>query len=293
MAKAQTVRSRARSSQRNVGADEAPVDPALPQKKRARHRLIGAIVLCVLAAIIVPLLLEPEPTRPLADLSVVIPPKTTNLPSRGPEPRSDAKPDAARRDSKTPQAVAGDKSAEMLKSEAPRSEMPRSEMPRSAESRAADVASLESAPTASAAPGAQADTDRTKSSVTAEISAGASGSSTGSAIVAPSPAVPAAKATAASSVAAIPSTDNGKQPAAKPAGKYLIQVGAFSTEAAATSALERIQSAGLRGFTEKIKTDRGERIRVRAGPFSSRDAADQAREKLKASGLEAALIAPS
>ena len=67
MAKAQSVRSRTRSSQRNIGADEAPVDPALPQKKRARHRLIGAIVLCVLAAIIVPMLLEPEPTRPLAD----------------------------------------------------------------------------------------------------------------------------------------------------------------------------------------------------------------------------------
>ena len=77
MAKAQSVRSRTRSSQRNLGADEAPVDPALPQKKRARHRLIGAIVLCVLAAIVVPMLLEPEPTRPLADLSVVIPPKTT------------------------------------------------------------------------------------------------------------------------------------------------------------------------------------------------------------------------
>jgi len=283
MAKAQTVRSRARSSQRNVGADEAPVDPALPQKKRARHRLIGAIVLCVLAAVTVPLLLEPEPTRPLADLSVVIPPKTTSLPSRGLEPRSDAKPEVARRDSKTPQAIAGDKSAEVSKSE----------MPKPAESRSADVASLESAPASNAAPGAQADTDRTKSSVAADMPSAASGSSTGSAIVPVSPAVPATKATAASSVSANPTVDGGKQPGAKPAGKYLIQVGAFSSEAAATTALERIQAAGLRGFTEKIKTDRGERIRVRAGPFPTRDVADQAREKLKASGLEAALIAPS
>ena len=256
MAKAQSVRSRTRSSQRNIGADEAPVDPALPQKKRARHRLIGAIVLCVLAAIIVPMLLEPEPTRPLADLSVVIPPKTTNLPSRGPEPGPDAKPDATRRDLKAPHAISGDKSAEMAKSE----------MPKPVESRAAEVASLESAPAANAAQGgAQADAERTKPAVAADVSAAVSS----------------------------PATDSGKQAVAKPAGKYLIQVGAFSTESAATSALERIQSAGLRGFTERIKTDRGERIRVRAGPFPTRDAADQAREKLKASGLEAALIAPS
>ena len=257
MAKAQSVRSRTRSSQRNLGADEAPVDPALPQKKRARHRLIGAIVLCVLAAIVVPMLLEPEPTRPLADLSVVIPPKTTNLPSRGPESGPDAKPDATRRDLKAPHAISGEKSPEMLKSE----------MPKPVESRAPEVAALESAPAANAAQGggAQPDTDRTKPAVASD------------GLAAPSS----------------PTTDSGKQAAAKPAGKYLIQVGAFSTESAATSALERIQSAGLRGFTERIKTDRGERIRVRAGPFPTRDAADQAREKLKANGLEAALIAPS
>jgi len=284
MAKAQSVRSRTRSSQRNLGADEAPVDPALPQKKRARHRLIGAIVLCVLAAIVVPMLLEPEPTRPLADLSVVIPPKTTNLPSRGLEPRSDAKPDAAHRDPNAPQAITSDKSAELL----------RSELPKPVESRAAGVASLESAPAANAAQGgSQADADRTKPSVAADASVTASSTSTGSPTATLSAVAPVPKATTTPSAAASPTTDTAKQAAAKPVGKYLIQVGAFSTESAATSALERIQSAGLRGYTERIKTDRGERIRVRAGPFPTRDAADQAREKLKATGLEAALIAPS
>jgi DedD protein len=285
MAKAQTVRSRARSSQRTVGADEAPVDPALPQKKRARHRLIGAIVLCAVAAIIVPLLLEPEPTRPLADLSVVIPPKTTNLPARGLDQRSDASPDAVPRDAKAPQASATDKSS---------AEVAKAELSRPTESRATDLASLESAPAQNATQGgAQTDADRTRSGTAADVPAAASSSSTGSSSAPLSSVAPAAKVTTPSSAAANPVTDTGKQTAAKPAGKYLIQVGAFSSESAATSALERIQGAGLRGFTERIKTDRGERIRVRAGPFSSRDSAEQAREKLKASGLEAALIAPS
>jgi DedD protein len=45
-------------------------------------------------------------------------------------------------------------------------------------------------------------------------------------------------------------------------------------------------------YTETVKTERGERIRVRVGPFASREAAEDAREKLKAAGLNAALIAP-
>jgi DedD protein len=271
MAKAQTVRSRARSGQRTVVADDAPVDPALPQKKRARHRLIGAIVLCIGAAVLVPLLLEPEPSRPLSDLSVVIPPKTSTLPSRGAEPRADPRPDAVRRDAKGPESGANDKSTEL----------PKSEMPKSAESRSADAVAIEAAPADSAPQGSvSGDADRPKPAAPAPSSASSTSQPTAptSASAAPTPAI---------------ASDGGKQSASKPGGKYLIQVGAFSSDSAATAALERIQATGMRGFTEKIKTDRGERIRVRAGPFPTRDAAEQAREKLKATGLEAALIAPS
>ena len=48
----------------------------------------------------------------------------------------------------------------------------------------------------------------------------------------------------------------------------------------------------MKAYTETVKTDRGERIRVRVGPFTTREAAEEAREKLKAAGLSAALIAP-
>ena len=53
-----------------------------------------------------------------------------------------------------------------------------------------------------------------------------------------------------------------------------------------------MQATGLRAFTEKIKTDRGDRVRVRVGPFTSRDAAEQARTQLQAAGVQAAMIAP-
>ncbi len=75
-------------------------------------------------------------------------------------------------------------------------------------------------------------------------------------------------------------------------GRYLLQVGAFGGEAGASAAVERVQATGLRAFTEKVKTDRGERVRVRVGPFPSRETAEQARGRLKAAGIEAAVIAP-
>ena len=79
--------------------------------------------------------------------------------------------------------------------------------------------------------------------------------------------------------------------AAKGEGRYLLQVGAYATEAGANSAVQRVQGLGLRAFTEPVKTDKGERVRVRVGPYPTREAAEQALAKLQAAGIQAALIA--
>ena len=68
MAKAPTSRVR----MPDADSDPAELDPSQPQKRRARHRLIGAVVLCVAAAVMVPLLLSPEPTRGGSTAQVVI-----------------------------------------------------------------------------------------------------------------------------------------------------------------------------------------------------------------------------
>ena len=49
------------SRQQTRSSGDGAIDPSLVQKKRARHRLVGATCLCILAAIIVPLVLESEP----------------------------------------------------------------------------------------------------------------------------------------------------------------------------------------------------------------------------------------
>lgn len=62
-------RSRAKSQ------DEEPIDPMLPEKKRARRRLIGATALVLAAIIGLPMVFDSEP-KPLADdINIQIPPR--------------------------------------------------------------------------------------------------------------------------------------------------------------------------------------------------------------------------
>lgn len=67
---------KARRSQRKDSADaQEPLDPALPEKKRARRRLIGATALVLAAVIGLPMIFDSEP-KPLADdIPIVIPPR--------------------------------------------------------------------------------------------------------------------------------------------------------------------------------------------------------------------------
>jgi DedD protein len=52
-----------------------PVDPALPEKKRGRRRLIGAAAFLVGAGVLLSLLFDHEPKPPTPELALKIPPK--------------------------------------------------------------------------------------------------------------------------------------------------------------------------------------------------------------------------
>lgn len=80
------TRSRAKRKQGN-----APVDPVLPEKKRARRRLVGAIALVLAVVIGLPMVLDSEP-KPLADdIAIQIPSKDKPQPA----PRPVTKPAAS------------------------------------------------------------------------------------------------------------------------------------------------------------------------------------------------------
>lgn len=60
---------------RAKAGDEEPIDPMLPEKKRARRRLIGATALVLAAIIGLPMVFDSEP-KPLADdIAIQIPPR--------------------------------------------------------------------------------------------------------------------------------------------------------------------------------------------------------------------------
>ena len=96
-------------------------DPAVDElKRRARRRLVGAIVLALAAAVILPLLLESEP-KPLGDdVSIQIPPIDSGkfVNPLSPAKAPDAKAGDGKRDKKSPPAsepAAGDSAAPMSK----------------------------------------------------------------------------------------------------------------------------------------------------------------------------------
>ena len=275
------------SRQRSTGADapeDGAIDPTLPQKKRARHRLIGAIALSLVAAVVLPLVFESEPPKPPTDVAIYIPSRDTPLPSRGADPRTG---DAKSADAKAADAKAADAKAPDSKSVDAKTADPKTADPKAADARPADAKAGDAKSADSRSPDGRAPADaRREPRVEGRIEPRAE---------------PPRKDAKPAKGDEIQQLADAAQSRAKPpaAGgavpvtqRYLLQVGAFATEAGARQAVDKVQSSGLTAFTEPIKTDRGQRVRVRVGPFPSREAAEQARERLKQAGIESALIAP-
>ncbi len=365
MARAQTTRSRAPGTP----SDDATVDPALPQKKQARHRLIGAVTLCLAAAVVVPLVLEPEPTRSPSDVAVVIPSRDTPLPARSSVSATDGAKggaDASRRARASAETPSTTAAMTPVPADAPPALEVRPSEAKVTEARAGEANGAIPRAAAKADPKADPKADtQTDSKVDSQADAKSKGEAKGEAKAkgeskadsksaakadakadakptpkadgaAPSRTEPKAdarteaktdakadsrgdaksdaraapkadaKADPKSDARAAPKADSKKsaptdeieklvdaskaRPAAATNRKYALQVGAYSAETSASAAVDKLRAAGVRTYTERITTDRGERIRVRAGPFPSREAADEARDKLKAAGVTTALI---
>ncbi|MGH8702337.1 MAG: SPOR domain-containing protein, partial [Burkholderiales bacterium] len=76
------------------------------------------------------------------------------------------------------------------------------------------------------------------------------------------------------------------KPAAKAkGGQWVVQVIALADSEKAQRMQEQIAAAGIKSYTEVVKTVKGDVTRVRAGPFATREAAEKAREQLKALGM--------
>jgi DedD protein len=80
-------------------------------------------------------------------------------------------------------------------------------------------------------------------------------------------------------------------PAPAKSGEYLILIGAFSNEANVKNLKEKLGQQGVKTFSEPLDTPQGKKTRVRAGPFASREAAEKALVKMQAIGVSGVVAA--
>ena len=262
-------------------AAESPVgnhrqDPERQQLGHARRRLVGALIMVLTALVILPLLLDSEPQALPDNIPIVIPSPDTSLSIGAPlavapmpsleSPQQGVSQPNAPAASGLISVPNGSVATVTPSTVVPSDDAPAIVPPVTPPTEPRGAATTSAAPVAPAPTPNSAPTDDGARALALLEGRGAGST--------------AAAATAPAAVAASPADG----------GRFLVQVGAFSTSSAADSMRERLAALGMTASIERVQTSAGERFRVRTGPFASRDAAEQVRERLRTAGLDSALI---
>ncbi|SAL35178.1 sporulation repeat-containing protein [Caballeronia udeis] len=256
----QTVRTerRTRRSDRPE-TDAMMLDPTLPEKQRARRRLVGALALVAAAVIVLPMVLDSHPKPVTDDISIDIPARPA-----APLPKTSH--------NNSTDAGAIDSSADTQAGVAP-------DGPATA---APDNAAAATSKSASAVNSKQA-----SKPVQAQAQAKAAAPQPEAKPVAPPPAATAAKppveAPAQQATAATPKPNTPSSPAGS---RFVVQIGTFDEDAAAQGWVTKLKAAGVPAYIEHRKqADGSTRTLLRAGPFADRAAASAALVKVRQAGL--------
>ena len=243
-------------------------DEELQLKKRARRRLVGAIVLVTTVAVVLPMVLDSEPRSVNQNVDIHIP-----------------SPDSGEFKPKAPAAaVSGTADTKSAKGA---SATPKAESSAAGAKTAATPASSDdtSAPRDKSSSGVTAAKDpppaRTTAAKDTTLSPPVWTADT------PARATPATKDTSAEATTATKDTSSQQ---AVSGGAYVVQVAALSDSSKAKALEKQMAGAGLKTYTEVVNTQSGEVTRVRAGPFATREAAEKARSQLKKAGLDGKVV---
>ncbi|WP_242558752.1 MULTISPECIES: SPOR domain-containing protein [Pandoraea] len=281
-------------------SEHEQLDPLLPEKQRARRRLVGALALVLAAVIILPMVLAPEPKPTADDIAIQIPGKDANSPPVRVKPQTAAT---------APSDASLDKGEEAVDS----STLAASSKPAPAPTAVPPSASV--APTPSPAPSAvpepqiaqakpevkpeakpEAKPEVKKPEQHADAKPAAKPESHDAAKAPAKPQQPNnnvadpiaqfAQNNATAKPAAKPDThDSAQKPASN--GKYLVRIGAFSTQDRAQAWLVKLKLVNVPSYMVKSTVDGRELYLLRAGPFPDRTAAEAAGKKIRDAGLTA------
>lgn len=308
-----------------IGSDPA-ADASLAEKKKARHRLVGAIALCLVAAVVVPMLLESEPRTGLRSLPMTVEAAAGSTRADQPWIRPPVADDAARSvmpdqvvmlDEAAGRSVAPSQGAPRAPGDQPSVNLPdlsagtdpapnapdpsraSPSSPQPARPALPDANAGRSRAAAGQDAASQARNARPATPPTASTAGNTAQRPANAPLPKPLPMTPGGSQSDADSrpdvlARLIDQVDSGSN--ARPAGRqqsrrFLVQVGAYSNVKSARAAVDRVAKAGFNAYQETVKTSNGDWIRVRVGPFASREDAEQAQQALKRAGVTAALIA--
>ena len=270
----------------NTGADalsSTPAESVEVIRKRARHRLMGSVVLVLGAVVGLPLLFDSQP-RPVAiDTPIVIPDRNQVAPLATPgngtkstqaKDRPALVPSAPELPSVTPakSAVANvaalDPHEEVVtkdtKTEDKTEAKPEVKADAKAEAKAEAKHEVKSEAKPEVKPEVKADTKADKKAETKSESK------------------EGAKAKAL--------LDGKDATKSSDAVRSVVQVGAFADAAKAKEARSKLENAGLKTYTQEVDTKEGKRIRVRVGPFATKEEADKAAEKIRKLNLPTSVL---
>jgi DedD protein len=246
-----------RFSSTQTGADalsNAPAESVEVIRKRARHRLMGSVVLVLGAVVGLPLLFDSQP-RPVAiDTPIVIPDRNQASPLSATS--GSAKTGAMKEGLAQDQAIAASQTGV-------------------AKSAVTNSAGLD--------PHEEVVTKDSKAEVRQEPKPELKAEAKPEPKSENNPdAKEAAKAKAL--------LDGKEAPNSGDAVRSVVQVGAYADLAKAKEVRAKLESAGFKTYTQEIDTKDGKRIRVRVGPFATKEEADKTAEKIRKLNLQTSVL---
>ncbi len=263
------VSAEARSKRASSAGAPAPrrarakpgADPILPEKKRARRRLVGAIALALAVAVGLPMLLDSEPKPLSTDIDIRIPSKDrVAAPSAAPVPVP------------VPPSATLDAREEIV--EAPTAVAPR------------DIATVDTSPAKPPMKMLPKEDKPVEAKVAPPVKPADKPAE--KALAKKTEEKPAVKterpADAARALAILED-----KPVEAAGQKFVVQVASLASQEKVDELRAKLRAEGISSFTQKVKTKEGELIRVRVGPSSKEDA-DKTRARLGKIGLGGTVV---
>jgi DedD protein len=304
--RARSKRASSADGPKRRSRDREEDDPVLPEKKRARRRLVGAIMLALGVAVGLPMLLDSEPKQIASDIEIKIPSKDKPVAEAAPaatvpanaaldsreEIVEDVKP-AAKPAATTTAAATAAAAPVVAAVDTTKQDAAKAEAKAKADARAEIMAKAQAERELKARQDADYKQEQERKQAEAKAEARLKADKDAERKLAEAK---AAKAAEAKPAAAPSKSDDaralailegkGAAPAAEGGQKFVLQVAALSDQGKADELRAKLKNAGISSFTQKTPSGI---TRVRVGPFGSKEEAEKVKAKLTSMGLDGRL----